>query len=1020
MKKLLLFIALFACFKAYGQTPTNPTPVTQMSWYKDFTGHMWAYRGATLGWVQMVDLSQLSGIGSFTADNGLTKTGTNVQLGGSLINDTQISGGNHYFQLNNTFSSNSTDSFVRTLLLNNEIGSPNIGTFISSNYSDGVGDISSTGSLNTWNFGAQLLAAFTSTSNSINARQRITVGKIDGNIPTVTGSKIEILDDVNFKGAQYAADYSAVGKLDNLWIPHWGAVKSLVDSVGGDYVNLTTDQTKAGSISFNGLDGIISNGTGTQKATIAGGTVNVIRDVGSSSALQVGTTDGSSRAYLTNGYFGAATPLGEATFRDNHLLYENSGAVLSIALPDNFTGVNTIKWPENKSGTVALTSDVPSVTGLVPYTGAISDVDLNNKNITSAGQFIYPSSGQPLTTYKNSIYPVKSFIGMQGSPEANFSFNMDYNLPGLTGIHQYGGDPTLGAIWYAAGGTRGWCMQYAPANIANTGVNVVTFTGGSGYTNGTYAVSATGGSGTGEILNITVSGGVVVACTAGHVGDNYVVGDVLGASGIGPGSGFSATVVSLIADIWYKSGQKMFLRGDVITNTLTLGATGASNPVVGAGVQVERTLGVASMSGTTASNGFVLNGSPLVLTAAPVYLNHDNTGTVFIAGGNGAAQFGTINTIAANVKYNFLGSQIATTSASGHKFGVSLIPTANGQILTEAQFTPTFSAGTGALTATITTSTTSLGDGTYDNLSSTATSGTGSGQTWKVTVLGGVVTAIVPATSATGGIGYAVGNTFTVNTVTGAVFTVATLGYTGSILTSAQFNVAPIQLASLGNPTNPADGMFYFTGTSLRLRASGATNVISMSSTVGANTQVPIYNSSGILVPTTPTGTGAPVLQTSPSFVTPALGTPASGVMTNVTGLPTTGLVNNAVTYAKMQAMTTNKLLGSGSGTSVAEITLGTGLSFTGTTLNSTNLTGSATLDFSSTAAQSSSELTITVTGAADGDVVSVGVPNVSSNANSCFTARVSATNTVTVKFNNYSTGAIDPASGTFKVTVFK
>lgn len=41
------------------------------------------------------------------------------------------------------------------------------------------------------------------------------------------------------------------------------------------------------------------------------------------------------------------------------------------------------------------------------------------------------------------------------------------------------------------------------------------------------------------------------------------------------------------------------------------------------------------------------------------------------------------------------------------------------------------------------------------------------------------------------------------------------------------------------------------------------------------------------------------------------------------------------VTYAKMQAMTPNKLLGSGaSGTAVSEITLGTGLSFTGNTLN--------------------------------------------------------------------------------------
>lgn len=83
-------------------------------------------------------------------------------------------------------------------------------------------------------------------------------------------------------------------------------------------------------------------------------------------------------------------------------------------------------------------------------------------------------------------------------------------------------------------------------------------------------------------------------------------------------------------------------------------------------------------------------------------------------------------------------------------------------------------------------------------------------------------------------------------------------------------------------------------------------------------------------------------------------------------------------------------------------------------------LSGSAVLDFPSTSAGTSSELTISVTGAADGDIVMLGVPNASTNPNSCFTARVSAANTVTVRFNNYSNATINPASGTFKVTIFK
>ncbi|MFV8328484.1 beta strand repeat-containing protein [Flavobacterium sp. ZS1P14] len=52
----------------------------------------------------------------------------------------------------------------------------------------------------------------------------------------------------------------------------------------------------------------------------------------------------------------------------------------------------------------------------------------------------------------------------------------------------------------------------------------------------------------------------------------------------------------------------------------------------------------------------------------------------------------------------------------------------------------------------------------------------------------------------------------------------------------------------------------------------------------------------------------------------------------NITAAAT--ITPGAVTYAKMQAMTTNKLLGSGAGTTVSEIILGTGLSFTGSTLN--------------------------------------------------------------------------------------
>lgn len=83
-------------------------------------------------------------------------------------------------------------------------------------------------------------------------------------------------------------------------------------------------------------------------------------------------------------------------------------------------------------------------------------------------------------------------------------------------------------------------------------------------------------------------------------------------------------------------------------------------------------------------------------------------------------------------------------------------------------------------------------------------------------------------------------------------------------------------------------------------------------------------------------------------------------------------------------------------------------------------LTNTATLNFGSTSAGSSADLTITVTGAADGDAVSLAVPNAAVLSNSSYTAWVSAADTVTVRFNNYSSGAQDPASGTFRVSIFK
>lgn len=82
-------------------------------------------------------------------------------------------------------------------------------------------------------------------------------------------------------------------------------------------------------------------------------------------------------------------------------------------------------------------------------------------------------------------------------------------------------------------------------------------------------------------------------------------------------------------------------------------------------------------------------------------------------------------------------------------------------------------------------------------------------------------------------------------------------------------------------------------------------------------------------------------------------------------------------------------------------------------------ITATATLDFGSIATMSEQDLTVTVTGASIGDVVSIGVPNSAVVAGASFFAWVSSPNVVSIRAINGSAASIDPISGSFTVKVF-
>jgi len=149
------------------------------------------------------------------------------------------------------------------------------------------------------------------------------------------------------------------------------------------------------------------------------------------------------------------------------------------------------------------------------------------------------------------------------------------------------------------------------------------------------------------------------------------------------------------------------------------------------------------------------------------------------------------------------------------------------------------------------------------------------------------------------------------------------------------------------------------------------------------------------------TGSGLAVFGTSPVIDTADINTPDIDDGT-IDGAAIGGATPDTGAFTTASASTS--------------LTVGSGAAIT------KHLSATATLNFPSTAGETCDELTITVSGAADGDTVVIGVPSASANsANSMFYGRASAgTAHILHCCTASAVGSCDPGSGTFRADVWQ